>query len=83
MGKMGWSSLLILLVCQAAVNAQSSRCEVLLLACSLSDDDQYSAAVSATVSAQPPSETIAAIRDPASFVVPFIGTINGGHVFPG
>jgi hypothetical protein len=23
------------------------------------------------------------IADPASFVLPFIGTSNGGHVFPG
>ncbi|KAF9448478.1 glycoside hydrolase family 92 protein [Macrolepiota fuliginosa MF-IS2] len=34
-------------------------------------------------SAQPPKNTITPITDPASFVVPFIGTINGGHVFPG
>ncbi|KXN83542.1 hypothetical protein AN958_01251 [Leucoagaricus sp. SymC.cos] len=34
-------------------------------------------------SAQPPQPTFTAIADPASFVIPFIGTINGGHVFPG
>ncbi|KAF5372700.1 hypothetical protein D9615_009853 [Tricholomella constricta] len=27
--------------------------------------------------------TVAVIADPASFVLPFIGTTNGGHVFPG
>ncbi|KAF5364126.1 hypothetical protein D9756_000963 [Leucocoprinus leucothites] len=34
-------------------------------------------------SARPPQETFAPITDPASLVIPFIGTINGGHVFPG
>jgi len=27
--------------------------------------------------------TFTPIPDPASLVIPFIGTINGGHVFPG
>jgi hypothetical protein len=26
---------------------------------------------------------IESVSDPASFVLPFIGTTNGGHVFPG
>lgn len=28
-------------------------------------------------------QTFTPISDPASLVIPFIGTINGGHVFPG
>jgi hypothetical protein len=26
---------------------------------------------------------LSSVSDPASFVLPFIGTTNGGHVFPG
>ncbi|KAF8876853.1 glycoside hydrolase family 92 protein [Infundibulicybe gibba] len=29
------------------------------------------------------AQTLTTISDPASFVIPFIGTTNGGHVFPG
>ncbi|KAF5372699.1 hypothetical protein D9615_009852 [Tricholomella constricta] len=34
-------------------------------------------------SSAPADPTFAVIADPASFVLPFIGTTNGGHVFPG
>ncbi|GLB36560.1 putative glycoside hydrolase family 92 protein [Lyophyllum shimeji] len=34
-------------------------------------------------SSAPSAPPISTIADPASFVLPFIGTTNGGHVFPG
>ncbi|KAF9461880.1 glycoside hydrolase family 92 protein [Collybia nuda] len=41
-----------------------------------------STSVSLSSAASPPTSTVAAVTDPASFVIPFVGTTNGGHVFP-
>lgn len=38
---------------------------------------------SASAASTKPTRPIPKISDPASLVIPFIGTTNGGHVFPG
>ncbi|KAF9009539.1 glycoside hydrolase family 92 protein [Cyathus striatus] len=55
----------------------------LLLACVLSRAQGTTSLSSATFASPSSASVLPKITDPASLVIPFIGTTNGGHVFPG